>query len=149
MVEGKPTTTVSMLLSCKPSQIIMFTLDQNKSGELGERDHSESPKDEEPLRKPSTNIKGDLVRIIGEKGFKASGSFYASRFFEDTDAPNPILNLEGVGIVGLPLSPRVAKDVISGCQLAPFGKGERTVVDKEVRDTWEMDGAKVRHQRRC
>ena len=26
---------------------------------------------------------------------------------------------------------------------APFGKGERTVVDKSVRDTWEIDGASV------
>lgn len=125
----------------------MFTLYQNKGGELGNRRHSEPPEDEEPLRNPSTDIKGDIVRILGQKGFKASGSFFASQFFEH--APNPMLNLEGVGIVGLPLSPSVAKDVISGCQLAPFGKGERTVVDKEVRDTWEMDGAKVRHQRRC
>ncbi|KAJ7623336.1 hypothetical protein FB45DRAFT_925321 [Roridomyces roridus] len=51
--------------------------------------------------------------------------------------------LQDLGIVGLPLSPAVAQQVIAKCVQAPFGKGERTVVDKDVRDTWEMDALKV------
>ncbi len=37
-----------------------------------------------------------------------------------------------------------AEAVKSRCAQAPFGKGERTVVDKTVRDTWEIDASKVR-----
>lgn len=29
------------------------------------------------------------------------------------------------------------------CTQAPFGKNERTIVDKSVRDTWELDSSKV------
>jgi hypothetical protein len=45
--------------------------------------------------------------------------------------------------VGLPLGKHEAVRLISHCEQAPFGMGERTVVDKEVRDTWEMDASKV------
>ncbi len=31
----------------------------------------------------------------------------------------------------------------SHCSQAPFGKGEHTLVDKKVRDTWEMDADQV------
>jgi hypothetical protein len=60
------------------------------------------------------------------------------------DAPNPLLNLDGTGNVGLPLSYREAKVITEHCVQAPFGQGERTIVDKDVRDTWEMDSQKVR-----
>ena len=59
------------------------------------------------------------------------------------DAPNPLLTLESVGTIGLPLSTREAAAVKANCKQAPFGMGERTVVDKTVRDTWEMDGSQV------
>jgi hypothetical protein len=53
------------------------------------------------------------------------------------------MSLDGLGTIGLPLSEREAKTLISRCEQAPFGMGERTVIDKEVRDTWEMDASKV------
>jgi len=43
----------------------------------------------------------------------------------------------------MPLSERDAKALISCATLAPFGNGERTVVDKEVRDTWEVEPEKL------
>jgi hypothetical protein len=59
-------------------------------------------------------------------------------------APNPGLDVEGVGLIGLPLVDSSAKALIAACSQAPFGKGERTLVDKDVRDTWEVDAEKVR-----
>ncbi|KAE9404681.1 hypothetical protein BT96DRAFT_916766 [Gymnopus androsaceus JB14] len=47
--------------------------------------------------------------------------------FDFSDAPNPGLSLNGIGVVGLPAS------------RAPFGHNEKTIVDKKVRDTWEID----------
>lgn len=43
----------------------------------------------------------------------------------------------------MPLSERDAKAIISCAALAPFGHGERTVVDKDVRDTWEIEPSKL------
>ena len=43
----------------------------------------------------------------------------------------------------MPLSERDAKAIISWAALAPFGHGERTVVDKDVRDTWEIEPSKL------
>lgn len=48
-----------------------------------------------------------------------------------------------MGLVGLPLSERDAKAIISCATLSPFGHGERTVVNKEVRDTWEIEADKL------
>jgi len=86
---------------------------------------------------------GDLKRLLEKDTFKLNGSYYHSK--SHTSAPNPTMKLEGVGIVGLPLSEDAAKLLISKCKPAPFGKGERTIVDKKVRDTWEMDASKVRN----
>ncbi len=53
--------------------------------------------------------------------------------------------IEDFGILGLPLSVSEAKHLIAASVTAqaPFGMGERTVVDRTVRDTWEVDGSKV------
>lgn len=88
--------------------------------------------------------KGELEKILqGDvaKAFKGSYSFHRSH----PNAPNPGLFLlpNDIGGVGLPLSKRDAEAVKSGCRQAPFGKGERTVVDTTVRDTWEMDANQV------
>ena len=75
----------------------------------------------------------------GELGSPTSISF--NKTYED--APNPVLRLQNVGSVGLPLSDRDADIIKAHAIQAPFGKGERTLVDKSVRDTWEMDGSLV------
>lgn len=82
----------------------------------------------------------DLGEFLGgDVDFKGAFSFNKTY----TDAPNPGLQLADLGIVGLPLSVREAEKMRSRCAQAPFGKGERTLVDKTVRDTWEMDALKV------
>jgi hypothetical protein len=64
------------------------------------------------------------------------GSLYPS-------APNPCLRIDGLGDIGLPLSARDAHSITQCAIQAPFGHGERTTVDKTIRDTWEIDGSKV------
>lgn len=53
------------------------------------------------------------------------------------------MSITGLGLIGLPLSDYDAKRMISAATLAPFGHGERTVIDKTVRDTWEIDPEKI------
>lgn len=83
----------------------------------------------------------DFVKSLAE-GFEFSGSFsYSSSY---PSAPNPCITIDDFGPLGLPLNPREAKHLINVCTQAPFGKNERTIVDKSVRDTWELDPTKVR-----
>ncbi|TCD68475.1 hypothetical protein EIP91_010650 [Steccherinum ochraceum] len=87
-----------------------------------------------------TNVRSHLEDCLDNWNFDSAYSF--SRSFKE--APNPALHLEGVGTVGLPLSERDACAIKRVAKLAPFGMGERTVVDKSVRDTWEMDASLVK-----
>ena len=54
-------------------------------------------------------------------------------------APNPGLNIDSLGMIGLPLSPRDVESIKSIASKAPFGHGEQSIVDPTVRDTWEID----------
>ena len=51
----------------------------------------------------------------------------------------PGLEVKGPGPIGLPLTSRAAKDLIKQCQQAPYGKGEKTLVDTSVRRVWRME----------
>jgi hypothetical protein len=58
-----------------------------------------------------------------------------------TDAPNPGIHLMEGGSIGLPLSDRDADALIAASHQAPFGKGEQTIVDTNIRKTWEISAA--------
>ena len=45
------------------------------------------------------------------------------------------------GFVGLPASDAQAKAIITVCSQAPYGRGEETIVDTSVRNTWQLDPA--------
>ena len=83
---------------------------------------------------------GDLEKLFS-KDLEFSGSFAFHRVYPE--APNPLLSIEGLGTVGLPLSDRDAKAIKERAEQAPFGMADRTVVDKNVRDTWEIDAKQV------
>lgn len=72
-----------------------------------------------------------------------TGTFAFSRTY--SDAPNPVLDVAGLGTIGLPLSVRDADAIKAQSSQAPFGMADRTVVDKTVRDTWEIDAHQVCH----
>ncbi|PPR07883.1 hypothetical protein CVT24_005620 [Panaeolus cyanescens] len=73
--------------------------------------------------------------------FEFTGSYYHRSV--EPNAPNPGLTIEGLGLVGLPLSERDATAIVSLSAQAPFGKGLHTVIDTTVRDTWEIEPAKI------
>jgi hypothetical protein len=64
-----------------------------------------------------------------------AGSFSAQLL-----APAHLLELEvsGVGPVGLPVRAPLAKKLIAVARPAMFGRGEQTLTDTGVRDTWEL-----------
>jgi predicted 2-oxoglutarate/Fe(II)-dependent dioxygenase YbiX len=56
----------------------------------------------------------------------------------------PTIDVDGVGRVAFPVLPVQAERLVAIAEAAPYGRGEETVVDREVRKTWQVDSAKVR-----
>ncbi|EFI26739.1 2OG-Fe(II) oxygenase [Coprinopsis cinerea okayama7 len=82
------------------------------------------------------DLADDIENALGND-FDFEGSFYYAK--THPGAPNPCLHVQGIGSVGLPLSEVEAKRLISQAAQAPFGKGDQTVVDTSVRNTWEIE----------
>ncbi len=59
-------------------------------------------------------------------------------------AVDPGLEVEGLGPLAIPLKRGMAKELIACCHVAPYGKGSRTLVNKRVRNTFELDPKKFR-----
>ena len=54
--------------------------------------------------------------------------------------PLPALKINNVeGIVGLPVCEYEAKKIKAVCSQAPYGRGQETVVDTTVRNTWQLE----------
>ena len=51
----------------------------------------------------------------------------------------PGLEVEGLGSMRLPLGKTQARKLAKLCHQAPYGKGTETVIDLDVRRTWELD----------
>ncbi|MDE2379594.1 2OG-Fe(II) oxygenase [Bradyrhizobium sp.] len=56
----------------------------------------------------------------------------------------PTIDVDGVGRLAFPILPVQAERLAAIAEAAPHGRGEETVVDREVRRTWQVDSAKVR-----
>ena len=65
----------------------------------------------------------------------ASGAFSVSGALPPI---HPGLKVKGVGNVALPLLEHQAKSLIKLSQQAPFGRGEETIVDTNVRNSWQI-----------
>lgn len=81
---------------------------------------------------------GRLLERVSSNG---EGTFAC--FGQLPDAPLPGLEIAGLGPVGLPLHDHEAARTIAAAELAPFGKGDQTVVDLAVRSTWQIDISRV------
>ena len=58
------------------------------------------------------------------------------------------LEVRGVGPLRLPVSQRQAKELCLLARPARYGRGEQTLVDRSVRDTWEIPLSRVRIDKR-
>lgn len=69
------------------------------------------------------------------EGMESPGSFAAFGHF---DRVYPDIAIDGRS-VRVPLRPHQALDMIKLARQAPFGRGAETIVDRSVRNTWELD----------
>jgi 2-oxoglutarate-Fe(II)-dependent oxygenase superfamily protein len=56
----------------------------------------------------------------------------------------PTIDVDGVGRIAFPILPVQAERLAAIAEAAPYGRGKETVVDRDVRRTWQVDSAKVR-----
>ncbi len=80
-----------------------------------------------------------LTKAISEA--KRAANFCTSGLLPVAD---PGLEVEQLGAVEFPLKKKTAKALVTHCQVAPFGKGTRTLVNPKVRKTFELDPARFR-----
>lgn len=51
----------------------------------------------------------------------------------------PGLEVEGAGVIGLPISADEARRLIAAADQAPYGRGAETIVDTDVRRVWQIE----------
>jgi hypothetical protein len=68
------------------------------------------------------------------------GDFYA---VGRTELLVPRIEVEGVGLIALPLLAAQAKRLIKVATRAPYGHGAETVVDTKVRRTWQIEASRI------
>jgi hypothetical protein len=56
----------------------------------------------------------------------------------------PTIDVDGVGRIAFPIVSVQAERLVAIAEAAPYGRGEETVFDREVRRTWQLDPATVR-----
>lgn len=71
---------------------------------------------------------------------KASNSGEISFEGEAPELPCMLgLEIKDFGVVSLPFQDPQASELIKRCEQAPFGKNSKTLVDKAVRDSYQLD----------
>jgi len=80
-----------------------------------------------------TAITHDLAKIIPT--IRCHGDFYATG---RSEIAIPNLEIDGVGRISLPLLPVQADQLIAIAARAPYGRGEETLIDTDVRRTWQI-----------
>ena len=58
-------------------------------------------------------------------------------------APMPRLEVEGVGLLSFPVPDFQIRALIDVAERAPYGKGSDTLVDRSVRDCWQIDATGI------
>ncbi|KAH9936707.1 hypothetical protein B0H21DRAFT_894199 [Amylocystis lapponica] len=87
------------------------------------------------------DVKRDLKSILS-CDLSCSTNFSVSRGF--SDAPNPVLELEGHGMISLPLGSHDANAIRSCAQQHRFTIRGEPLVEDLVQNPWEVDAARVR-----
>ncbi len=85
----------------------------------------------------------DLEIGDGLDRIKSTGRFASSRALPTLDLS---LAVKDIGAITLPLQESQARQIIEKARQAPCGKGEHTIVDTSIRNTWELDASQFELQ---
>jgi hypothetical protein len=76
---------------------------------------------------------GELEKVLTE--LARPGEYFARGTLT---VPLPKLEIEGVGVISFPVHPAQALEIVAQATLAPYGRGEETIVDPNVRRVWQI-----------
>ena len=84
----------------------------------------------------------DIQKLIDDvcKKQKNRPAFFASSKI-DLELVDDAIEIEGIGPLKLPMRPKDIRQLIARADSAPYGKGTKTLVDRSVRDSLEIDAA--------
>lgn len=91
----------------------------------------------------TTSPRDHLSALLGT--LRTGGSFATRRTVPGRDLA---IKVTGVGELGLPITAARAKQLRLVARPAKYGHGEQTVLDRRVRDTWEIPRSRVRIDKR-
>lgn len=74
-----------------------------------------------------------LTGVLG--GVKRPGGYCSAGRFE---TPMPALAVKGAGTVSFPVPPAQARRLVAAAERAPYGRGNQTLVDEDVRKVWQI-----------
>ena len=74
-------------------------------------------------------------------GVERHGDFFVSGAME---MPMPKVDVEGVGALSFPVPEEQIAAIVRRAERAPYGRGEKTIVDTSVRKVWQIAPGKVR-----
>lgn len=79
-----------------------------------------------------------LIRQLSEAIRQATRS---AKFCVGGEFPrvDPEIHISDLGRVAVPLKSAQAKEIIQRCRIAPYGQGTKTLVDTDVRNSYELD----------
>ena len=84
---------------------------------------------------PSPSALEELLRLVDRPGdYCTHGRLFA---------PLPRLEVAGAGLIPFPVPAAEAQALIAAAERAPYGRGPETVLDRSVRDCWQIDAANV------
>ncbi|KAI0870411.1 hypothetical protein GGS24DRAFT_504795 [Hypoxylon argillaceum] len=92
-----------------------------------------------PLDPTAHKLRSQLASRID--AIETRGEFATKKQY--SEFANPGLQI-GDALIALPLDPAQVTLIRDASRQAPFGRGEKTLVDTSVRDTWELDASKFR-----
>ncbi len=72
-----------------------------------------------------------------------SGDYFAEGRIE---RPPPRMSVETVGTIAFPILLTQAQSLIEAADRAPYGRGEATILDRSVRDCWQIGASHVRFE---
>ena len=86
------------------------------------------------ITKQQLDVHDELLKALGEVDRPSAVCTSG-----DMPLTMPGLKVDGLGVLSLPLGKTQARKLIKQCRQAPYGKGMETLVDTDVRRTWELD----------
>ena len=110
-------------------------------------DETVDPAGRDTARHGETSAMADpIITALAALDEASTSSAFACRLKIPSEAL--ALSVDGVGAIRFPVSKARARALVKIAKPAPFGHGERTLVDRRVRDVWEVAKSRVRIEAR-